>query len=237
MEKEFFDLLGLGVPFYLGAATYGVFAWLDNNASDEATKVITYWLHGRSQDKPDLGNLIISVFDRIYTLPLLSFRAFRRSAAISSIIWLLFAFVPTIILLSKSYPSPLIMIHFMWVSQFFIFDRIANLAILVVVDYISLFFVRLFLGYGRQHPTGASLLSSLIGLIVVIIGYFVFTIIVAAYIFPAFGAPLSSNIDALLYYISIVGSELLYLKVTGFTVGMVPALAFIFGSPYLRSPH
>jgi hypothetical protein len=46
MEKEFFELLGLGVPFYLGAATYGVFAWLDNNASDEATKVISSWLQG-----------------------------------------------------------------------------------------------------------------------------------------------------------------------------------------------
>ena len=94
MEKELFDLLGLGVPFYLGAATYGVFWWLDSNASDEATKVISSWLHGRSQNKPDLGNLIINAFDRIYTSPLLRFRAFRRSAAISSVIWLLVFFVP-----------------------------------------------------------------------------------------------------------------------------------------------
>ena len=94
MEKELFDLLGLGVPFYLGAATYAVFSWLDSNASDEATKVISSWLHGRSQNKPDLGNLIINAFDRIYTSPLLSFRAFGRSAAISSIIWLLVYLVP-----------------------------------------------------------------------------------------------------------------------------------------------
>jgi hypothetical protein len=66
MEDKLFTLLGLGVPFYLGAATYAVFAWLDSNASDEATKVISSWLHGRSQNKPDLGNLIISAFDRIY---------------------------------------------------------------------------------------------------------------------------------------------------------------------------
>jgi hypothetical protein len=89
MEKEFFDLLGLGVPFYLAAATYAVFSWLDNNASDEATKVISSWLHGRSHNKPDLGNLVINTFDQIYTSPLLSLRAFRRSAAISSIFWLL----------------------------------------------------------------------------------------------------------------------------------------------------
>src|ERR1700733_10779057 len=94
MEEKLFDLVGLGVPFGLAAATYAVFSWLDNNASDEATKVISSWLHGRSQHKPDLGNLIINAFDRIYTSPLLSFRAFRRSAAISAIMWLLVFFVP-----------------------------------------------------------------------------------------------------------------------------------------------
>ena len=66
MEDKLFTLLGLGVPFYLAAATDAVFSWLDSNASDEATKVISSWLHGRSQNKPDLGNLIISAFDRIY---------------------------------------------------------------------------------------------------------------------------------------------------------------------------
>ena len=76
MEDKLFTLLGLGVPFYLGAATYAVFAWLESNASDDATKVISSWLHGRSQNKPDLGNLIINAFDRIYTSPLLTFRAF-----------------------------------------------------------------------------------------------------------------------------------------------------------------
>ena len=93
MEDKLFTLLGLGVPFYLGAATYAVFAWLDSNASDEATKVISSWLHGRSQNKPDLGNLIISAFDRIYTSPLLGFKGFSRSATISTIIWLLVALV------------------------------------------------------------------------------------------------------------------------------------------------
>src|ERR1700735_1109833 len=94
MEDKLFTLLGLGVPFYLGAATYAVFSWLDSNASDDATKVISSWLHGRSQNKPDLGNLIVNIFDRIYTSPVLSFRAFRRSALISSITWFAIILVP-----------------------------------------------------------------------------------------------------------------------------------------------
>jgi hypothetical protein len=93
MEDKLFDLVGLGVPFYLAAATYAVFAWLDSNASDEATQVISSWLHGRSQNKPDLGNLVMRAFDRIYTTPLLRFRAFRRSATISIFLAVLF-FVP-----------------------------------------------------------------------------------------------------------------------------------------------
>src|ERR1700733_15234737 len=98
MEEKLFDLVGLGVPFGLAAATYAVFSWLDNNASDEATKVISSWLHGRSQHKPDLGNLIINAFDRIYTSPLLSFRAFRRSAFVSSINWsVIYVVVPLLV--------------------------------------------------------------------------------------------------------------------------------------------
>jgi hypothetical protein len=85
MEEKLFELVGLGVPFYLALGTYGVFAWLDSNASDDATKVISSWLHGRAQHKPDLGNLIIGAFDRVYTSPLLRFRAFRRSAALSDV--------------------------------------------------------------------------------------------------------------------------------------------------------
>ena len=84
MEDKLFDLVGLGVPFYLAAATYGVFIWLDTNASDEATQVISSWLHGHSHDKPDLGNLIISAFDRIYTSPLLTFRASSISGYLNS---------------------------------------------------------------------------------------------------------------------------------------------------------
>jgi hypothetical protein len=52
MEDKLFELVGLGVPFYMAAATYAVFSWLDGNASDEATQVISSWLHGRSRNKP-----------------------------------------------------------------------------------------------------------------------------------------------------------------------------------------
>ena len=174
MEDKLFDLLGLGVPFYLSAATYAVFAWLDSNASDEATKVISSWLHGHSQDKPDLGNLIISAFDRIYTSPLFSFRAFRRSAFISTMIFFLMILVPWFVGFAEIWDTPLLRqfrqtnIHYYSIT---IIEFSAFLFITILIDYISLLIVRKFLVLARCSPIGATIMSSVIGFIVLIVSF------------------------------------------------------------------
>jgi hypothetical protein len=156
------DGIGLGVPFYLAAATYCVFYWLDNNASDNATQVISSWLHGRAGHKPDFGNLIINAFDRIYTSPLLSFRAFRRSAAISSIIWLVIIIIHK---LWKEYPPAVIAI-----LAIFLF-------ITVLSDYLSLPFARWYLRVAKIYPIRASFISSIVGLVVVTVCLFICIVI------------------------------------------------------------
>jgi hypothetical protein len=169
MDK-FFDLVGLRVPFILGAGTYGIFWWLDSNASDEVTQVISSRLHGRSEHKSDLGNIIINAFDRIYTSPLWSFRAFRRSAAISSIIWLLLYFVPWArgLYASPQYnPVPFI---FPMILQ----GLILSLFNIVLSDYVSLLFVRKFLIRARMHPIRASIVSSMVGALVVVVSFIAF---------------------------------------------------------------
>ena len=180
MGKEFFDLLGLGVPFYLAAATYAVFAWLDNNASDEATKVISSWLHGRSHNKLDLGNLIINAFDRIYTSPLLTLRAFRRSAAISTSAWLLLYLVPLIFsqLWNRGEDwNKLINFRGMQLLPLLFTGLVVAFFLIVLTDYISLFFVRRFLWLAQAYPIRASTISSIIGLIVVALSYCVFLVL------------------------------------------------------------
>jgi hypothetical protein len=189
MEKEFFDLLGLGTPFYLAAATYAVFAWLDRNASDEATNVISSWLHGRSQNKLDLGNLIINTFDRIYISPLLSFRAFCRSAAISATFWLLFNLVPFFHVLIRYWrnfptPSPSTQVlgpFYTWVVFLILFfyvvlTELLNLVLTVLSDYLSLPFVRRFLRLARTYPITSSVISSIIGVAVITISYLLWII-------------------------------------------------------------
>src|ERR1700733_8389338 len=174
MEEKLFDLLGLGVPFYLGAATYAVFAWLDSNASGEETKLISPWLHGRPQHKPDLGNLIISAFDRIYTSPLLSFRAFRRSAVISSVIWFLLFFVPW---LFNYWGSGYTSIPELRSSRTFgALNFVGDLTMILLTDYGSLLLVRQFLRLAQRRPISVSILSAIVGLSVAMIS---FTIIIA----------------------------------------------------------
>jgi hypothetical protein len=178
MEDKLFTLLGLGVPFYLAAATYAVFSWLDSNASDEATKVISSWLNGRSHNKPDLGNLIINTFDRIYTSPLLTFRAFRRSAIISAIVWLLVIVGPTILglvrLRDRVFTTPLY--TFIPLAAVLL----VYLAVIVLSDYVSLPFVRRFLQLAQTHPVVASVISSMVGLVVVAISFLLLVVGVAA---------------------------------------------------------
>jgi hypothetical protein len=163
-EDKFFELLGLGVPLSLGATTYGVFAWLDSNASDEATKVISSWLHGRSHNKPDLGNLIINAFDRIYTSPLLTFRAFRRSATISMLMWLLGYFIPFCIgfLFFPEHNEFHRIMEGLSLIDLFV-GLILTLPFIILSDYISLFFVRTFLSLARVHPVIASIGAFIIG--------------------------------------------------------------------------
>ena len=174
MEKEFFDLLGLGVPFYLGAATYAVFSWLDSNASDEATQVISSWLHGRSRNKPDLGNLIISAFDRIYTSPLLTFRAFGRSAVISTIIWFFAFFLPWLAEFIRNWnPSQFPAEIEMNYTRILAFEQGFVLSTFIVADYVSVLFVRQFLEMARRHPIRASVISSILGTSIVAISLLV----------------------------------------------------------------
>lgn len=165
MEKVL-ETLGLGIPFYLAAVTYGGFRWLDANASDEATRIISLWLQGRSRRKVDLGNTILSAFDRLYTAPLLTTKAFFRSATISLCIWLMVfivpLFIPNLRHLIKDSHLPLFVILVLVPTVL-----IQSLSIVIISDYASLFLVRYFLNLAKHHPIVAVVASSFAGILVV----------------------------------------------------------------------
>jgi hypothetical protein len=80
--SEVLKLLGFSAPFVYAAAVYGFFHYLDQNASESAKKAISDWLQPREYHKTAVADALIEIFDRLYTRPLLGWRAFMRSSFI-----------------------------------------------------------------------------------------------------------------------------------------------------------
>src|SRR6266436_3548644 len=80
------QLPGYAPAFAYASITYGFFLWLDKKASGPAKKAISGWLVPKAYDRAAISVAILEMFDRLYTQPLLSLRAFRRSAVITIVI-------------------------------------------------------------------------------------------------------------------------------------------------------
>jgi hypothetical protein len=158
------ESLGLGSPLLYAMATYGAFYWLDTQASAQAKAAIVGWLKPLDYDRAAVANAILEVFDRIYSRPLLSIRAFSRSALISMALTVLF------ILEQQSYLA--------WGRLFE--DGRANVLYVGIIsgfianilsDYVSLFFVRWSLALKIRSSFLALLLAALIGVFIVLFFY------------------------------------------------------------------
>jgi hypothetical protein len=142
--KDVFSAVGLGTPFFLAAVTYGFFFWLDRNASAQATRAISAWLKGEPYRRIDITRGTLAAFDFIYTSPLLRPRAFIRSSILSVVVFIAW------------YSSHIIANAPMWISVI----RVAlwpYVLMLIISDYISLFFVR-----GCLRNSGSHFLMSLV---------------------------------------------------------------------------
>jgi hypothetical protein len=80
---ELFKLIGLGTPLLYATGTYGLFHWLDTSASDEANAALFRLISLREYDKAKVSLAIIEIFDKVYSYPLLTWRALLRSAIIT----------------------------------------------------------------------------------------------------------------------------------------------------------
>jgi hypothetical protein len=73
---DLIKVLGFGTPLVYAAGTYGLFLWLDRNASDEAKAALSGFLQAKDYDRARVSSAIVQVFDRLYTRPLMHYRAF-----------------------------------------------------------------------------------------------------------------------------------------------------------------
>ena len=172
---ELVKVLGFTTPLIYAAATYGFFLWLDEKASGPAKKAISGWLVPKEYDRAAVQAAILELFDKVYTQPLLTWRAFRRSALITTSITLaiIFEYEPQLITLSgfpieedtnELYYSNRIMLASFSLTAF---------AVNVASDYIALYIIRRRLADYLITPFAALIVGPILGLSFVIFCIFI----------------------------------------------------------------
>jgi hypothetical protein len=125
--KTIAEHFGWTVPFMYAAGAYFFFHWLDEKASDEAKAALARTMRWKDYKNEQVASALVEVFDRIYTYPLLRWRAFFRS--------LLFTTVVTAIFLYELYRYGVLQPR-AWGTLLLI------LLLNVFTDYLSLFAIR-----------------------------------------------------------------------------------------------
>lgn len=152
--------LGLGMAGSLAGATYWLFNWLDRHASADANKAISQWIKGEAYRRIDLGDAVVHAFDRVYTAPLFTWRAFLRSASISIVCFVL----PALLVVTRSVNDLSAASGWALLAV----ELALSLTVVILSDYVSIFVVRLSLALSRRHLFGALLLAFVAGLAIVI---------------------------------------------------------------------
>lgn len=158
---ELFKLVGLGTPFLYAGGTYAFFHWLDVNASDEAKAALSRLLSFKEYDRINVSSAVVQAFDRVYTHPLGTLRAFLRSAIITTLIsavvsyelWYLFTTEGAVKWMFEHKALYVVIMSLM-------------LAVTCITDYLFLFIIRRWLVVFSRRPIVSLLASSLIFILV-----------------------------------------------------------------------
>ena len=156
--------LGYATPLLYATTAYGVFAWLDNHASDEAKAALANTMKLQNLGSQRIASALVEVFDGLYTHPLFRWRAFGRSVlytVVVSVVFLIEINRPAMPWSEfKTYfDHPVV---FVALAMFF--------ATNALTDYISLFIIRPWLNFCGAKPVFALLTGTLLGALVVNFG-------------------------------------------------------------------
>jgi hypothetical protein len=172
--SEVLKLMGLTTPFVYAAAAYGFFHYLDKKASGPAKKAISGWLQPKEYDKTAVANAMVELFDRLYTTPLLGWRAFRRSALFTLCMSLIFLY-------EFSRISEEELIGFLRSGGLVWIIPISNLLVNILSDYGGLFIIKRFLILGGRRPIIASLLGPLVGITIVFLAFVIMGVLLSMF--------------------------------------------------------
>jgi hypothetical protein len=89
--SDLLKVLGFTTPFIYAYAVYRIAMHFDKRGiSAKGKKAISSWLQSKEYDKGAVGDAILEIFDKVYSRPLFSWRAFGRSAIITIIVSIAF---------------------------------------------------------------------------------------------------------------------------------------------------
>ncbi len=154
---EVLKALGFTTPFIYAAATYGLFHLADKKASGQAKRAISGWLEPKEYDKAAVSAAIIEMFDRVYTRPLLSWRALFRSALIT--------FAVTLIVLREFAPKILFSIFF-YPDFPVVIGLLLSIALNIMFDFLALFIIKWLLRLAI-NPVAALIIGPALGMCLV----------------------------------------------------------------------
>jgi hypothetical protein len=121
---------------------YGFFFWLDKEVSDEAKDWLARTMRFKHYKNEQIASALVEVFDRIYTYPLLRWRAFFRSVLFTTVVSVIFLFELyslTAVGMPKNFEQW--KAGYLWVL-YGIFIRLIILSFNIFPDYLSLFVIR-----------------------------------------------------------------------------------------------
>ena len=151
--KKIAEHFGFAAPFGYAALAYGFFYWLDENASDEAKVALAQTMRFKDYKNEQVASALVEVFDRIYTYPLLRWRAFFRSLLFTSVVSAIFVLETT---------------HIHDLSLILIWPLLYNF----FTDYLALFVIRPLLIRSGMKPVMALVLGTVSGAAIVIAANF-----------------------------------------------------------------
>lgn len=181
--------IGLATPFLYAGGAYQLFHWLDKKASDDAKAALASTLKIMDYDNKQVASALIEVFDRIYSSPLLHWRAFVRSSIFTVVVFVMYAYEAGVL---KAL-----------ISVIFHVDILMLVLVNISSDYISLFLIRRWLLFSGQRPIFALLGGTALGALVVFVGFIIRSFGALA---SDFGwAGLESPIQTITFVVSVKG--------------------------------
>jgi hypothetical protein len=151
------NYFGYGPPFMYAGAALVVFLWLDTDASEEAKATLANTMKLGVLEENKLAFVLVELFDRLYTYPLLSWRAFVRAM----IFTLLITAMLFVDFADRINPSDM---------KQMTFTVALSMLCNVITDYIALFIIRPWLKWCGSKSVSTLMSRTIIGVLVMLIG-------------------------------------------------------------------